>query len=136
LLFSGCIYYPCTYLTLDADRIQQPFTDLWLVADPGTFSVSIRDSKRDLSELQVLRASFQNQSGQKIPITKVVYDEHYGKNFAIVIFCYKNGAYLEGTPFTVALDLSVDGEPLSVRGSYSMHAHTKMVYLPEVLDHG
>jgi len=136
LLFSGCIYYPCTYHTLEADRIQQPFTELWLVADPGTFSVSIHDSKRDLSELQVLRASFRNQSGQKIPITKVVYDEHYGENFAIVIFCYKNGAYLEGTPFTVALNLSVEGEHLSVSGSYSMHTHTKMEYLPDVLGHG
>jgi len=136
LLFSGCIYYPCTYRTLEADRIQQPFTGLWLVTDPGYFSVSIRDSKRNLSSLQVLHASFRNQSGQKIPITKVVYDEHYGKKFAIVIFGYKPGTYLEGTPFTVALDLILEGESLSVSGRYSMHTHTKMVYLPEVLDHG
>jgi hypothetical protein len=107
-----------------------------MVSDPGNISMSIHDSKRNLSKLKVIEATFKNESGREIPITKISYEEHYGKDFAIVKFYYENGSYTDGKPFTTTLKLSVESESLLISGKFSTHSHTKIEYLPEVLDHG
>jgi hypothetical protein len=134
-LLSGCLYYPETYHFIEPDQIDQPFSQMWAVTDPGFISFSIGDSKRDLRKLRVLHYAFESDA-HPIPITHVTYNQIHSRNFAIVRFYYKAGSYVTGAPFKISLSFEVGGEHLQARGTFSTHSHTKIEYLPEVLDHG
>jgi hypothetical protein len=122
---------------LEPDRIQQPFTNFWFVDDRGKISASIGDAHRDLSHLRVVSAAFQDASGRDIPIGRITYDPgRIYKSFTIVTFYYKAGVHAPGAPFSASIVFEVQGQTLLVTGRFSLHSHTKIEYLPEVLDHG